>query len=199
VVAGDEELLARLRAGQEQAFVELVGRYHSSMVRLASSFVPSWAVAEEVAQDAWVAVLRGVERFEGRSSLKTWLFSIVLNRARSAGTRERRAVPIGDPGPVLDPRCFNTDGAWSQPPVPWPEEVEERLSAQALARDIRAMVDSLPEGPRRVVLLRDVEGIPSGEVCELLGISEGNQRVLLHRGRARVRELIGRRLGGVAA
>lgn len=195
----DEELLARLRAGEEQAFIELVGRYHTSMVRLASAFVPSRAVAEEVAQDSWVGVLRGVERFEGRSSLKTWLFSIVLNRARTTGERERRVLPLSDPGPTLDRSRFGADGAWSQPPVPWPEEVDERLSAKAVAQQIRAAVDALPDGPRHVVLLRDVEGLDSGEVCELLGISPGNQRVLLHRGRARVREAIAHQLGGMAA
>jgi RNA polymerase sigma-70 factor, ECF subfamily len=192
----DAELLRRLRAGDEPAFVTLVERYSGSMLRLAASFVPSRAVAEEVVQDTWLAVLRGLAGFEGRSSLKTWLFSILVNRARSAGVRESRTVPVADAGPVVDASRFGPGGAWLSPPEHWIEEAESRVDAVKLAELLRAALDGLPARQREVVLLRDVEELTSAEVCSVLSISEGNQRVLLHRGRGKLRQVLETELGG---
>jgi RNA polymerase sigma-70 factor (ECF subfamily) len=186
----DAELLDRLRAGDEQAFVILVRRYHESMLRLAGSFVPSRAVAEEVVQDAWVGVLRGIGSFEGRSSMKTWLFRIVVNRARTTGTRERRTVAIGDVGPVVEQARFDQSGHWISPPEQWIEEIDDRLLAAKMADRIRSAIEDLPVRQRLVVTLRDIEGLSSDEVCGVLDISEGNQRVLLHRGRSRLRQVL---------
>lgn len=179
----EADLLDRLRAGDEDAFAEVVRAHHSALCRLARTFVGSDAVAEEVVQDTWLAVVRGVERFEGRSSLRTWLFRIMANRARTTATRERRADSGLDP----DAERFDGSGVWSSPPVPWSEQVEDRLVAERVAAVARDLLDTLPEAHRRVVVLRDVEGLSAAEVVELLGISDGYQRVLLHRGRARLR------------
>lgn len=188
MTATDElELLERLRAGDEDAFTTLVRRHHTGMVRLALGYVPNRAVAEEVVQEAWLGLLRGVNKFEGRSSLKTWLYRIVINRARSAGVRERRETPLDLSGSTESAEHFNPDGAWADPPVPWTEQVEERLTAAALSGRIHACLKSLPVNQREVVTLRDLDGLSSSETCEVLGISEANQRVLLHRGRARLR------------
>jgi len=192
----DAELLGRLRAGDEQAFVALVERYNGSMIRLASSFVPSRAVAEEVVQETWLGLLRGLVAFEGRSSLKTWLFSILVNRARSAGVRESRSIPVADAGPVVDASRFGPSGAWSVPPEHWIEEAESRVDAAKLAGLLRPAIDGLPARQREVVLLRDVEGLTSAEVCTVLSISEANQRVLLHRGRGKLRQVLETELGG---
>ena len=193
-MGGDEELLTRLRAGDESAFAMLVDRYHAPMIRLASTYVPSRAVAEEVVQDTWLGVVRGIDRFEGRSSLKTWLFRILVNRARSTGPRERRSAPLGH-GETVDPDRFQADGTWSAPPAPWTDDVDERLDAAGIAGRVRDVIDELPDGQREVVLLRDVEGVSSADACAILGITEGNQRVLLHRGRARVRRVLELELG----
>jgi RNA polymerase sigma-70 factor (ECF subfamily) len=192
----DAELLRRLRAGDERAFVALVERYNGSMLRLAASFVPSRAVAEEVVQETWLAVLRGLAGFEGRSSLKTWLFSILVNRARSAGVRESRTVPVADAGPVVDASRFGPGGAWLSPPEHWIEEAESRVDAVKLAELLRSALDGLPARQREVVVLRDVEGLTSAEVCGVLSISEANQRVLLHRGRGKLRQVLETELGG---
>lgn len=186
----DGELLARLRARDEGAFVALVERYHPAMIRLASTFVPSTAVAEEVVQETWVAVVRGIDRFEGRSSLRTWLFRILANRARTIGAKERRSIPVDTGEGAVDARRFTSDGQWSAPPAPWPDDVDERLVATANARRVRAAIAGLPDGQRQVVTLRDGEGLSAREVCEILGLTEGNQRVLLHRGRSHVRKLV---------
>lgn len=189
----DEEvrLLERLRAGDEEAFVTLVSRHHASMLRLASSFVPSHAVAEEVVQETWLGVVRGLERFEGRSSFKTWLFRILVNRARSAGTRERRTVPVGSGSePAVDASRFGPDGRWASPPAPWADEIDDRLEAAELAGKLRIAFSELPPRQRDVVGLRDVDGLTSREVCEVLDITEGHQRVLLHRGRSRLRQAL---------
>lgn len=191
----DAELLARLRAGDETAFVALVEQYHTSMVRLASTFVPNRAVAEEVVQDAWLGVLRGLDRFEGRASLRTWLFRILVNRARSTGVREHRSVPTPLDEPAVDPSRFAADGHWLEPPVPWTEEVENRLAAADTVDRIRTLVGTLPDLQRQVITLRDMEGLSAGEVCSMLEISEGNQRVLLHRARSRVRRVLAEELG----
>jgi RNA polymerase sigma-70 factor (ECF subfamily) len=189
-------LLARLRDGDEQAFTDLVGRYHSSMLRLAMSFVSSQAVAEEVVQDTWLAVLRGLGRFEERSSLRTWLFTILVNRARSTGEREARTVPVADAGPVVDASRFGPNGGWTLPPEDWAEAAENRIDAAKLSGLLRGCLDGLPGRQRDVVVLRDVEGMSSAEVCHVLAISEANQRVLLHRGRSKLRQVLESELGG---
>jgi RNA polymerase sigma-70 factor (ECF subfamily) len=189
-VDDDTELLDRLRAGDEQAFVVLVRRHHDPMIALACSFVPSRAVAEEVVQDTWMGVLRGIGGFEGRSSFRTWLFRILVNRARTAGARERRSVAVGDAEAAVDASRFDAAGAWTAPPEQWIEDIDDRLRAGKLAGRIRLAIEELPARQREVVTLRDLEGLTSDEVCEVLEISDGNQRVLLHRGRSRVRQVL---------
>lgn len=188
----ESSLVARLQHGDEAAFATLVQRHHAAMTRLASSMVPNRAIAEEVVQDTWLAVVRGVERFEGRSSLRTWLYRILLNRARTTGAREHRSVTVDlTPTSTVDPARFGADGAWIEPPQPWPDDlVVDRLAATDLAHRVLQLLDALPAAQREVVMLRDVDGLPAAEVCELLGVSEANQRVLLHRGRAGVRRLL---------
>ena len=193
----DGELLLRLRSGDERAFVSLVQRYQEQMLRLATSFVPNQAVAEEVVQDTLLALLRGLDRFEGRSSLKTWLFSILVNQARTTGTKEHRSVPVPDPEPAVDPARFDAGGGWADPPEQWVEAAEGRLEAGKLADRLRALMDELPARQRQVVLLRDVDELSSEEVCSVLAISDGNQRVLLHRGRSRLRQLFEDEFRGV--
>jgi RNA polymerase sigma-70 factor, ECF subfamily len=197
--AGDEdlELLERLQAGDADAFQRLVARHHASMLRLACSLVSSRAVAEEVVQDTWLGVVRGIDRFAGRSTLRTWLLAILVNRARSAAALERRSVAIGDAGPVVDRARFDSSGAWSSPPQHWTEASDERMLAQALAEPIRAALEGLPPRQRQVVTLRDVDGMSAREVCHVLSISEGNQRVLLHRGRSRLRSALEAEMEGV--
>ena len=189
----DSELVTRLRSGDEAAFRFVVDRYHGSLLRLALTMVPSRAVAEEVVQDTWLGLVRGIDRFEGRSSVRTWLFHVLVNRARSTGAHERR--PTIGAGPAVDPNRFGPDGAWVDPPVPWPEEVDDRLEATALAERIRPRIDELPDMQRQVVTLRDVEGLSAEAVCGLLGLSDGNQRVLLHRGRSRLRGMLEHEMG----
>jgi RNA polymerase sigma-70 factor (ECF subfamily) len=192
-LGSEQDLVDRLRAGDEEAFAELVRRYHRLMLRVARGYVRSDAVAEEVVQESWVAVLRGIERFEGRSSFKTWLLRIVANRAMTQGVREARSVPFAaledDEEPSVSPERFHPAGepgagAWSAPPEPWPED---RLLAQETRAMIERAIEELPPMQRAVVTLRDVEGWSSDEVREALDISAANQRVLLHRGRQRVR------------
>jgi RNA polymerase sigma-70 factor (ECF subfamily) len=192
--ADEAALIERLRAGDGQAFAELVDRYNASMIRVASAFVPSRAVAEEVVQDTWIGVIKGIGRFEGRSSLKTWIFRILVNRARTTGAREPRSVEL-DTGDGLGSDRYTAGGAWREPPAPWTDDVDDRLSAPEVAARIRQAVEQLPDSQRQVVTLRDVEGLPSSEVCAMLGISEGNQRVLLHRARTRVRAMLEQDLG----
>jgi len=191
----DAELVARLRAGDEQAFVALVTRHHAAMLRLASSFVSSTAVAEEVVQDTWVGVLRGIDGFAERSSFRTWLLRILVNRARSTGVRERRSVAVGDAGPVVDRSRFDASGAWMSPPQHWIEDSDDRMQAQALAGHIKKTLGELPARQREVVVLRDVDGLSSDEVCEVLEISDANQRVLLHRGRSHLRQALEAEMG----
>src|SRR6204780_4959353 len=160
----DGELLARLRAGEEQAFVLLVARHHSAMLRLARSFVSSSAIAEEVVQDTWVGVLRGLDGFAGRSTFKTWLLRILVNRARSTGVREHRSVAVGDAGPVVDQSRFDASGAWMSPPQHWIEDSDDRMQAEAMAGHIHKTLDALPARQREVVMLRDVDGLSGREV-----------------------------------
>lgn len=196
VLDEDAELLARVQAGEEQAFVLLVARHHSAMLRLAHTFVGSSAVAEEVVQDTWLGVLRGLDGFAGRSSFKTWLLRILVNRARSTGVREHRSVAVGDAGPVVDRSRFDVSGAWMSPPQHWVEDSDERLLAEGLAERLHSTLQKLPERQREVVMLRDVDGLSGQEVCEALSISEANQRVLLHRGRSHLRQALEDELGG---
>jgi RNA polymerase sigma-70 factor, ECF subfamily len=186
----DALLLARLRAGDEQAFMLLVSRYRTAMLRLAAAYVPSQAVAEEVVQDAWLGFLRGLNRFEGRSSVRTWLFRILVNRARTAGSRERRSTAVADLTATVDSARFDASGGWASPPQPWTDLVEDRIVAQQMTDALAMAMGDLPDRQRAVVTLRDIDGLSSGEVCSVLEITEANQRVLLHRGRSRLRQLL---------
>ena len=205
----DAELVAAIRAGDAAAFAELLDRHGPAMVRVALAYVPSRAVAEEVVQETWVAVLRGIDGFAGRSSLKTWIFRILTNLAMKSGARERRSVPFAalaaaeDTGePVVDPERFlpadhaRYPGHWVIPPVRWPTP-EEGLLAGELRTVVAAAIGALPVAQRTVLALRDVEGWAAEEVCAALELSAGNQRVLLHRARSRVRTAIEAHLGAV--
>ena len=185
----DVELLSRLRKGDEEAFVMLVSRYQQPMLRLARSMVANQEVAEEAVQDTWMGVVRGIEKFEGRSSFKTWLFRILVNRARSAGSREHPNAPI-EAFHAVDPIRFDAQGQWTDPLERWAEESEDRLDAVTWLPILKSALDDLPRVEREVVILRDVEGLSNDEACAVLGISSGNQRILLHRGRSRLRELL---------
>lgn len=186
----DAELIGRLRAGDEDAFVALAGKYRPVMLSLALGYVPSRAVAEEVVQDTWIGVLRGIGRFEHRSTFRTWLFRIVINRAVSTAARERRSVPVDDMEPVVSVSRFDALGNWAVPPEPWADQVEDRVMAAKMAARILVAIGELPPRQREVVTLRDVQGMNSAEVCSALDISEVNQRVLLHRGRSWLRQVI---------
>jgi RNA polymerase sigma-70 factor, ECF subfamily len=183
----DEQLLAQLAAGDEQAFTTLVERYHPRLVRLAGSFVGHRELAEDIAQETWIAVLRGIDRFEGRSAFRSWLFQVCVNRARSIAVREQRMVPV-DPGAASLDGEFRADGSWRTPPVAWSGSVDGDEAGLLVL--VRRAIEELPAAQREVVVLRDVEGLPADEVCEVLAISPGNQRVLLHRGRTRVRRAL---------
>jgi RNA polymerase sigma-70 factor (ECF subfamily) len=188
--ATEADLVARLRAGDEGAFVALAHCHQTTMLRLATSFVPSAAVAEEVVQDTWVAVLRGIDGFSGRASFKTWLLTILVNRAKTTGMREARSVAIDDAGPAVDRARFDAAGAWASPPRHWIEESEDRLLASGLRDRLELALRRLPSRQRAIVILRDVDGLSSEEVCGVLGITAGNQRVLLHRARSHLREAV---------
>jgi RNA polymerase sigma-70 factor (ECF subfamily) len=188
-VESDAELLERLRAGDEAAFVTLVARYQQPMLRLARTMVPSPAVAEETVQDTWMGVVRGIDRFEGRSSLKTWLFRILANRARSASSGEPSHAPL-DALQTVAPGRFDSQGQWADPLDRWVEQTEDRLEAEAWLPTLRGALDGLPARQRQVVLLRDVEGLSAEEACAVLKITSGNQRILLHRGRAQLRQAL---------
>jgi RNA polymerase sigma-70 factor (ECF subfamily) len=192
----DAELVARMRVGDERAFLALVTRHHASMLRLAGSMLPSAAIAEEVVQDTWLAVLRGIDGFAGRSTFRTWLLRILANRATTTGMRERRTIAVGDAGPVVDRARFDASGAWMAPPQHWVEDSDERLLAEGVSDQLHAALGQLPERQREVVMLRDVDGLSGAEVCAVLEISEANQRVLLHRGRSRLRQALEDELGG---
>jgi RNA polymerase sigma-70 factor (ECF subfamily) len=193
----DAGLLDALRAGDEQAFTTLVTRYHASLKRVARAYVSSDAVAEEVVQETWLAVIGALDRFEQRASIKTWLFHILANKAKTRGVRERRVVPFaslaeagGDETAVAADR-FQREGDawpghWAMPPRPW-EDPERRLQSLEARERLRAAIGALPEVQQAVLTLRDVEGLESDEVCRLLELSAANQRVILHRARARVR------------
>jgi RNA polymerase sigma-70 factor (ECF subfamily) len=188
----DARLVDGLRAGDEAAFKEVMRQYGAAMLRVAQMYVSSRAVAEDVVQDAWVGVLRGIDRFEGRSSLKTWLFRIVANTAKTRGMREARSVPFsalaGDDEATVDPdRFFGADtrfpGHWAVPP-------EGRVLAGEALDVIAEAIERLPPAQRTVITLRDIQGLSAEEVRNALDLTETNQRVLLHRARSKVRSAL---------
>src|SRR5229473_3017595 len=196
----EADLIERLRSGDEATFVCLVNTYSASLKRLAMAFVSSDAVAEEVVQETWLAVLTGIGRFEGRSSVKTWIFKILTNRAKTRAIRERRTINFSEledpsePGhAAVDPARFlaashpTWPGHWASPLETWSASAEDAVVSRETMRVLQRGLDRLPPAQRIVVALRDVHGWPAVEVCEVLGLSEANQRVLLHRGRSRLR------------
>jgi RNA polymerase sigma-70 factor (ECF subfamily) len=191
-------LLTRLRAGDEAAFADLVHMWTPSLLRVALMYVPSRAVAEEVVQETWLGVLNGLDRFEGRSSLKTWIFRILVNRARTRGERERRTIPFAamasreadDEFTAVDADRFvgpANEGFWATPPRRWETDPERALESAETLELVKAAIAKLPEAQRTVITLRDLEGWSSEETRNALEISETNQRVLLHRARSKVR------------
>ena len=199
----EAELLEGLRQGDEQAFAEVVDRYAGSMLRVAMAYVPSRAVAEEVVQEAWMGVFEGLSRFEGRSSFKTWLFTILTNRAKTRGTRESRYVGFAEKtssedsdewgGVDLDSfiQSGSQAGHWIEPPHAWDHGTPERLALSKESREqIEKAIEALPDTQRQVITFRDLEGLSSDEVCNILQVTETNQRVLLHRARSRVRKTL---------
>ena len=188
----DGELVRRLLAGDESLFEALVDRYHASLVRLARAFVSSQAVAEEVAQETWMAVLKGLPRFEGRASLKNWLFRILSNRAKTRGVREGRTIPFtamgsGDAGDAVDADRFGENGSWFNVPRPWLTQPDRRLLDAEVRRLVEEAIEELPDKQRAVITMRDIEGFSSKDVQDYLDVSETYQRVLLHRARTKVR------------
>lgn len=196
----DTELVAALRAGDQDAYASLVEELTPALTRLALAHVPSRAVADEVVQDTWLGVIRGIDRFEGRSALRTWIFQILLNNARTRGKREKRTLPFaslrrrageGRDEPAVDPDRFQGrsgeyPGHWSSPPTAWAQP-EERLEADETRRVLLEAIADLPERQREVITLRDIHGYSAEEARNALDVSETNQRVLLHRARSKVR------------
>ena len=191
----DDVLVKALVARDADAFAYLLERYNSTLVRLAQQYVPSRAVAEEVVQETWLAVIDGIDRFEQRSSLKTWLFRILVNVARSHGVKENRSIPFAatavlEEEPAVDPRRFRRGlrarGAWKRPPHPWSEPEQRAVDAETL-ETIQSAIDRLPPDQREVITMRDLVGWSAAEVCDALEVSDSNQRVLLHRARSKVR------------
>jgi RNA polymerase sigma-70 factor, ECF subfamily len=205
----DDSLIAALCRGDADAFATLVDRHSRAMVRVAMAYVPTRAAAEDAVQETWIAVMRGIDRFEGRSSLKTWIFRILTNVAMRSGARERRSMPFSalaeaedSSEPSVDPARFLPadhqlfPGHWALMPVRWPTPEEGLLAGETRAV-IAAAIAELPLAQRTVIALRDVEGWSSEDVCEALEISAGNQRILLHRARSRVRNAIEAYYGAV--
>lgn len=197
--ADDQRLVAGLRAGDEAVFSELANRYGTAMIKVALMYVPTLALAEEVVQETWLAVLKGIDGFQGRSSLRTWIYRILVNRAKSAAIAEGRSVSFSaltakDCGPSVEPARFAANGHWASHPRRWSDGPEETALASELLHLIHDALERLPPAQRAVVLLRDVQGFASEEVSALLRLTPANQRVLLHRGRSRVRTLLERYL-----
>ena len=201
----DARLVAELRRGDEAAFMRLVDQYQAAMVRLAQVYVGDLAVAQEVAQETWLSVLKHLDQFEARSSFKTWLFHILVNGARTRAQREARSVPfssLGDPDgadsddePSVAPERFAAEdsrypGGWLAFPQSWAQIPEARVESRETRACLLAAIERLPENQRSVIRLRDVEGYSADEVCDMLGIGAANQRVLLHRARSRVRQAL---------
>jgi RNA polymerase sigma-70 factor (ECF subfamily) len=197
---GLSDLVTRLRSGDEAAFEELIAMHQSAMLRVAMIYVTDLQVAEEVVQDTWLGVLRGLDRFEARSSLKTWIFSILINRAKTKAQREGRYVALesseeGDYEPSVDPERFfpNTHpdaGDWVTLPASWEGIPEDHFESQETLAHIQRAIDALPPTQREVITLRDIEHWSSQQVCNILGLTESNQRVLLHRARSKVRQYL---------
>jgi len=206
--ADDLRAVERLRAGEEAAFAELIDRHHAALLRLARAYVHNPALAEEIVQDTWIALLESLSRFEGRSSLKTWLFRILVNVMRSRLRKESRSVPFsslgdgeGDEPAVEASRLHRTwmplaGGHWSSAPARWEDLPEERAISAETRAAVEAAIEGLPDSQRQVITLRDVEGFGADEVCNLLGLSGTNQRVLLHRARSKVRRALESHLVG---
>jgi len=198
--AEERDLVSRLLARDATAFTALVRAHHDSLVRLALVYVGNRAVAEEVAQDTWVRILAALPEFEGRSSLRTWMFRICTNAALTRAEREARSSPFStlqdQDEPEVEPQRFKASGMWADPPHAWradtPEKILERAEAIAC---IERTLDLLPPAQRAVVLLRDLEGLDAAEACNVLQVSESNQRVLLHRGRSKIRRALEKLLG----
>jgi RNA polymerase sigma-70 factor (ECF subfamily) len=196
----ESTLIAALRDGDEAVFAQLVDKHTPSMLRVARGYVPSHEIAEEVVQETWIALLKGIDTFEGRSSLRTWLFTVMINIAKARGIRERRdsdAAIAAYTGGTVDPARFRGSddpypGHWlpAETPSPFPDTPEGSVLGNELVAIARSELDKLPERQRIVVTMRDMLGFDSSEVCELLDISMANQRVLLHRGRAAVRQVL---------
>jgi RNA polymerase sigma-70 factor, ECF subfamily len=201
----DDELIPRLLAREGRAFEIILDAWSPSLLRLARVYVRSDALAEEVVQESWQAVVTGLARFERRSSLKTWVFTMLANRARTRAVREARTVPMsalgsGSDGSTLDPERFASGGGWLQRPTSWEvHSPESLLLAIEGARVIEETLAAIPPMQRAAVVLRDIEGVSSAEACNLLDISESNQRVLLHRGRSRLRSALSKHLTGEEA
>jgi RNA polymerase sigma-70 factor, ECF subfamily len=195
-VESDAALLERLRAGDESAFETLLSRHDAAMRRVARTFVRTDSAADEVVQDAWLGVLRGLDGFEGRSSLRTWIFRILVNQARTRAVRDARTVPFSaldgddDDAPAVEPAAFAADGRWTSAPARLDADPESGLLSAELREHVLDAVNELSDAQRAVITLRDLVGFPAGEVSELLEISPGNQRVLLHRARAGVRNAL---------
>ena len=206
MAAEETELLARLRAGDERAFEALVERHYPTMLAVARHYVSSRAVAEEGVQEAWLGVLKGIDRFQGRSSLRTWILRILVNTAKTRGTREARTVPFaalaaGDDEPAVEPGRFRGPddpfpGHWRGYPGDWQRLPEDALSERETLAVVLAAIERLPLPQRLVIAMRDIQGCSSEEVCEVLDVSDGNQRVLLHRARSKVRSALERHLDG---
>jgi RNA polymerase sigma-70 factor, ECF subfamily len=203
-VTSETELLERLRAGDEAAFEELVDSYYGLMLAVAQTYVKTRAVAEEVLQDAWLGLLQGLDRFEGRSSLKTWIISIVINIAKTRAVREARTVPFAALTPeggeaAVEPERFRGasdafPGHWWAYPSNWADRPEDVTLGRETLRFVADAIQQLPDSQRVVITMRDVAGCSPEEVCDTLELSEGNQRVLLHRARSRVRAALERHL-----
>jgi RNA polymerase sigma-70 factor (ECF subfamily) len=190
--------LDALKSGNEAAFQALVQRHHGALIRLAMGYVRDHALAEDVVQETWLTCLRSLDRFEGRSSLKTWIFGIALNVARARRRKEARILPFAlfrprdreSSGATVDPSRFGADGLWKSPPDSWANVPESRVLSGETMQRVRQAIDSLPPKQREVIVLRDVGGLDAAEVCALLAISPENQRVRLHRARAAVRKML---------
>ena len=201
----ESQLLARLRAGDERAFQSLVETHHGTMIAVAGTYVKTRAVAEEVVQEAWLGVLKGIDGFEGRSSLRTWILRILINTAMGRGSREARTVPFSSMAaedehePAVEPERFRRSdeafaGHWNAYPSDWSSLPEERLLGRETIGVVKRTIEALPDAQRTVITMRDIAGCNADEVCDLLELSAANQRVLLHRARSKVRAALERHL-----
>jgi RNA polymerase sigma-70 factor, ECF subfamily len=190
-VHDETALLSRLRAGDERAFEALLAQHDGALRRVARTFVRTDSAVDDVVQETWLGVVRGLAAFESRSSLRTWIFSILVNQARTRAVRDARSVPFSaleqDDTPAIEPAAFAADGRWTSAPPRLDGDPESGLLSAELRRHLLDAVDGLSPDQRAVITLRDLVGLPAADVCDLLELSDGNQRVLLHRARSRVR------------